>query len=306
MREVILEKLWIGKTLDARDVTGGVVRLPFRYCGALLFFMATAGVLSAHEGGNSAPATQNDLGVLRHRVESTLQSGPTSIRVLLPDQTEPGRRLPVLYVLPVEAGDGNQYGDGLVECKKYDLHNKHGIICVAPTFSDLPWYADHPSDSRIQQEAYFLNVVLPFVEANYSTIKEQNGRLLVGFSKSGWGAFSLLLRHPDTFAKAAAWDAPLMKEKPDQFGMGPIFGTQENFEQYQISQLLKRQAPKLRDVVRLIHVGYGSFREHHEGVEKLLTELNINHQYKDGPKRKHNWHSGWLPEAVDMLIRTAK
>jgi len=149
-------------------------------------------------------------------------------------------------------------------------------------------------------------VVVPFVEANYPTIKDQNGRLLVGFSKSGWGAFSLLLRHPHTFAKAAAWDAPLMKEKPDQFGMGPIFGTQENFEQYQISRLLKQQAPKLRDQVRLIHIGYGNFREHHERVEKLLTELNINHQYKDGPKRKHDWHSGWLTGAVEVLIRTAK
>ncbi len=306
MREVIPEKLWIGNALDARNVTSGVVRLPLRWYGALLAFMMTSGVLSADEGGNLAPAKRNDLGFLCHRVESTLQSGPTSIRVLLPDQTEPGRRLPVLYVLPVEAGDGNRYGDGLVECKKHDLHNKHSIICVAPTFSDLPWYADHPSDSRIQQEAYFLNVVIPFVEANYPTIKEQNGRLLVGFSKSGWGAFSLLLRHPDTFAKAAAWDAPLMKEKPDQFGMGPIFGTQENFERYRISHLLKHQAPGPRDDVRLIHLGYGNFREHHEGVEKLLTELSINHQYKDGPKRKHDWHSGWLPGTVAMLTRTAK
>jgi hypothetical protein len=306
MREVIPKKLWIGNTLEARDVLRGGVCLSFRCSGVLLFFMATAGVLPADEGGNIAPAKQDDLGFLCHRVESTLQSGPTSIRVLMPDQTEPVGRFPVLYVLPVEAGDGSRYGDGLVECKKRDLHAKHGIICVAPTFSDLPWYADHPSDSRIQQETYFLKVVVPFVEANYPTIKDQNARLLVGFSKSGWGAFSLLLRHPDTFAKAAAWDAPLMKEKPDQFGMGPIFGTQENFEQYQISRLLKRQAPKLRDQVRLIHIGYGNFREHHEGVEKLLTELNVDHRYKDGPKRKHDWHSGWLPEAVDTLVRTVK
>jgi hypothetical protein len=57
------------------------------------------------------------------------------------------------------------------------------------------------------------------------------------------GSVQLALRHADTFAKAAAWDAPLIKEKPDQFAMGPIFGTQENFEQYQISRLFKRQAP---------------------------------------------------------------
>jgi hypothetical protein len=97
-----------------------------------------------------------------------------------------------------------------------------------------------------------------------------------------------------------------MKGKPDQFGMGPLFGTQENFEQYQISRLLKGRAPQLREEIRLIHLGYGNFRGHHEQAENLLAELWISHQYKDGPKRKHDWHSGWLPEAVDMLIRTTR
>ena len=60
------------------------------------------------------------------------------------------------------------------------------------------------------------------------------GRLLLGFSKSGWGAFSLLLRHPDVFGRAAAWDAPLMMNKPGPYGSGDIFGTPENFARYQI------------------------------------------------------------------------
>ena len=51
----------------------------------------------------------------------------------------------------------------------------------------------------------------------------------IGFSKSGWGAFSLLLRHPEVFGRAAAWDAPLMLEQPNRYGMGAVFGSQENF-----------------------------------------------------------------------------
>jgi enterochelin esterase-like enzyme len=149
-------------------------------------------------------------------------------------------------------------------------------------------------------------VVIPYVEARYPAIKERSGRLLIGFSKSGWGAFSLLLRHPDTFAGAAAWDAPLMKASPDQFGMGPVFETQENFERYQLTRLLRQQAPRLRKEARLIHIGHGNFREHHEQFETLLTELRIPHQYQDGPKRKHDWHSGWLPKAADMLFAAAR
>ena len=91
---------------------------------------------------------------------------------------------------------------------------------MAPTFSHLPWYADHPTDPDIRQESYLLEVVIPFIEANYPARADRRGRLLLGFSKSGWGAYSLLLRHPDVFGKAAAWDAPLMMSEPGKYGSG--------------------------------------------------------------------------------------
>src|ERR1700686_1404048 len=56
-------------------------------------------------------------GFLVHAVECGYQDKPTTIRVLLPEKLKGGRRYPVLYVLPVEAGDGNRYGDGLLEVK---------------------------------------------------------------------------------------------------------------------------------------------------------------------------------------------
>lgn len=257
---------------------------------------------AADEPAVVSPAHGDEQGFLVHTVQSEYQAGPTKIRVLLPDQLEQGKRYPVLYVLPVESKDGSRYGDGLFECKKHDLHNRHTLICVAPTFSDLPWYADHPTNSNIRQETYFVKVVVPFVEKTYPVLAQPDGRLLVGFSKSGWGAFILLLRHPDIFGKAAAWDAPLMMEQPNRFGMGPIFGTHENFERYQISGLLKEKVSELRGVPRLIHFGYGNFRDHHESTRALMDELGIAHQYRDGPKREHDWHSGWLPEAVEMLV----
>ena len=167
-------------------------------------------------------AVRSDKGFLIPSVRSPYQAGTTKIRVLLPVPLDKQKKYPVLFVLPVEANDGNRYGDGLLAIKRSGLHNKYGLICAAPTFSHLPWYADHPTDKTIRQETYFLKIVVPFVESTYPAFGRPQGRLLVGFSKSGWGAFSLLLRHPDLFGRAAAWDAPLMKAKPNEFGMGPI------------------------------------------------------------------------------------
>jgi len=221
------------------------------------------------------------------------------VRILLPDEYKPSEKHRVVYVLPVEAGREAKYGDGLREVQKLGLHNKHRVIFVAPTFSALPWYADHPTDAKLRQETYFLMVVVPFIDKTYPS----DGRYLLGFSKSGWGAWSLLLRNPTLFERAAAWDAPLMKERPDQFGMGPIFGTQENFEQYQLTKLLAKQKMLLTEKTRLVLTGYDNFRAHHEGMHKLLEELQIKHEYRDGPRVKHVWESGWVEEAVGLLLK---
>ena len=237
--------------------------------------------------------------IVVHELHSPRQSGPTKVRVLAPDHADGPYR--VLYVLPVEAGRGERWGDGLEHVRQLDLHNRFNLLCVAPEFSELPWFADHPERADLAQERYFLDDVLPLIESSYSVEPGREGRLLLGFSKSGWGAWSLLLRHPALFDKAAAWDAPLDQRKPDRFGMGPIFGTQANFEKYSIRRLLRGRRSELQGKPRLILTGYGSFREHHKAARLLLDSLHIPHVYRDGPQRAHHWEGGWVEEAVTLL-----
>jgi S-formylglutathione hydrolase FrmB len=245
---------------------------------------------------------QDANGWIVHTVQSPFQAGTTEIRVLAPDGPAPAPPYATLYVLPVEATDGRRWGDAMQEVRQRDLHNRHRLVCVYPTFSHLPWYADHPQQPAIRQESYFLRVVVPFVERTYPVGRDPASRMLVGFSKSGWGAFSLLLRHPDVFGKAAAWDAPLAMSQPNRYGMEEIFATQENFERYRITNLLKERASSLQAGKRLVHLGYGNFRDQHLAVESLLNELQISHVFRDGPQRPHAWDSGWLPDAVQLLV----
>jgi cytochrome c peroxidase len=259
-------------------------------------------VLNGDPETSISPAVSDSNGFLTHRIESPYQAGQTSIRVLLPDRLETERRFPVVYVLPVEAGDGNRYGDGLIEIKKHDLHNRFQTIFVAPTFSQVPWYADHPTDLKIRQETYFINVVLPLVEQTYPARKSADERLLLGFSKSGWGAWSLLLRHPNVFGRAAAWDAPMMMPDLEKYGTKDVFGNQEAFEPYRISDLVGKKANAIGKDKRLLLTGYGSFRQDHQRVHALLDQLTISHEYRDGPQRKHDWHSGWVAELVELLV----
>jgi S-formylglutathione hydrolase FrmB len=288
-----------------RLALGGALSIRAAGIAVLLALSGTTGQGGAAQADDAATvsAAQRDArGWLVHEVTSPYQAGTTRIRVLLPDQLAEGRRYPALYLLPVEPGEESRYGDALVEARRLDLANQKQAILVAPTFAQLPWYADHPTDPAIRQETYFCNVVVPFVERTYPALAEPRGRLLVGFSKSGWGAWSLLLRHGDTFGRAVAWDAPLMMDAPGQYGSGPIFGTPENFAGYRLSELVRRRGQALGGTERLALFGYGGFRSAHHEMHALLDSLAVPHAYRDGPERKHDWHSGWLGEAVEWVL----
>ena len=301
----------------------------------IVFVFATTCVARAFGDETALKATisrgeKSIEGWITHTVESEFQAQTTEIRVLLPDKLDSAdqpdtlQRLRVLFVLPVEAGRESKYGDGLAEVKRGDLHNKHGLICVAPTFAHLPWYADHPTDKSIQQETYFVKVVVPFIDRTYqlrrmdaSSVRSQadpdgrgvhptradrESRWLLGFSKSGWGAWSLLARHPDLFDKAAAWDAPLDMPRFDLYGAAQVFGTQDHFETHRVLPAILN-CPDLKTASpRLILTGYDNFRTHHETTHRLLDEAKIPHVYRDGPKLKHVWNSGWVEGAVELLI----
>lgn len=242
-------------------------------------------------------------GVQTHTIESPRQSAPTEVRVLLPTERRPDEKLRVVYLLPVEAGREHRYGDPIETALSFDAANKFHVALVAPTFAALPWYADHPTDAKLAQESYFLKDVVPLVETNYPVIKDREGRLLCGFSKSGWGAWSLLLRHPKIFDRAASWDAPLLMDAPGKYGSGPIFGDAENFANYQITKLLDAFAAQDdRKRERLILLGYGGFTDHRP-IHDQLDRLNVPHSYRDGPKTPHVWSKDWLEPAIELLTK---
>jgi len=122
---------------------------------------------------------------VRLDVKSKYQPGSLSVDVLTPDLISRDSKLRVVYVLPVEPRDEHTSGYGLDVVDRLNLQNKYGVIFVAPTFAQTPWFADHPSDPLRRQESHFLRVVVPLIESRFPVLKRPEGRLLVGYSKSG-------------------------------------------------------------------------------------------------------------------------
>ncbi len=255
----------------------------------------------------TGPTTNAD-GFVNYLVYSNYQRSVNTLRVLLPTNYDPKVAYRIIYVLPVEAREGRQFGDGLLTVRSQGLQDRYNAIFVAPSFTDIPWYADHATNTGIWQETYFKDVVVPFIETQYRTFAGPEGRYLLGFSKSGYGAIGMLLRHQDYFGRVIAWDSPLAMSQPSQgFGFSGIVGTTSNFTQnYQITNLLTTRGATLKgQPPRIFLLGYattyGCYADH-QAIAAQMTQLDIPHRYDPGVKRSHIWASGWMPDAVAMLL----
>ena len=234
------------------------------------------------------------------------------VDVLLPDHLDPQKKYPVLYILPMEADNGSGFGNGLVEAKKADVANKYDMICVYPSFTTVPWYGNHATDPTIRQEDYVLKALIPFIDSKYPTRRDKEGRWLIGFSKSAWGAYTLVFRHPNVFGYAAGWDAPFALNGDNSgknwgpMGLSNIFGTKENMELSLPTKLAAENASWLKQRCRLV-LGVGSYwKPQVEQMHNLLQALGIPHEYRSDLAFPHRWNTGWFAPMVEELVKIAR
>ncbi len=246
-------------------------------------------------------------GVKVFRVDSPYLGRQSTVEVLLPDKLEAGRTYRTLYVLPVEGGIGGKYGDGLAEVRKADAHNRYGLICVTMSFDTVPWYGAHATNPRIRHEEFIKRVVVPLVESRFPASGKPGDRLLLGFSKSGWGAVSLLLRDPAFFGAACSWDAPLMMtEAKLGYASKNHFGTPEQAAPYVPVNLVKQRAAELAGgPPRLTILGKNTFGGDTRKFHELLEAHGVPHRYDNELLFKHHWESGWVPKALAIFLSPA-
>lgn len=250
------------------------------------------------------------LSYLQYTVSSNRQMVETIIRVLEPDDLANLAHPRVLFLLPSTPELSHRSGDGLDQVLTHDLHNRHGLVAVAPTFSDWPWMTDLPESAMFQQVLYFLEDVVGFIDGLYPGAT----RLLIGYSKGGSAAIQLLLRYPDLFRAAAAFDSPIMKEQPDQWEMPYFWPNPEHFRDFAIPHLLRTRGRDLGEFPRIALFGYGNFGkdapdwtyDHLTAAHDLMDDLGIPHLYDNETPREHRWDSGWLPDAVAALDRMSR
>jgi len=260
-------------------------------------------------GGNSGLQVQyvstDASGVQNYTVTSADNGpGPQPLRILQPSNPAPGVAHNFVYVLPVEPGEGTTFGDGLQVIQSLNLQNQYNLTVIEPSFSINPWYADNPLDSNLQEDTFMAMDLQPWVKANLSTSGSEQ-HWLIGFSKSGIGGQTLILRHPDKFSLAASWDFPADMNAYDEYGTNSSdsYGTDANFQaNYRLTAaFLAAHAAPFQANNRIWIGGYQLFQQDVADYDALLTAQGIQHTTESPTAMTHAWDSGWVPIALAAL-----
>ncbi len=123
----------------------------------------------------------------------------------------------------------------------------------------------------------------------------------MGFSKSGWGAFSLILKYPEFFGYAAAWDAPL-SFTTFHYGMEAVYGTPEQLSRYRPDLLIPKQSRFFEKKTRLVLAGQKHWGKETAEAHKLLEKAGIKHHYDNTLECPHQWDKAWMEPTLSALI----
>ena len=142
-----------------------------------------------------------------------------------------------------------------------------------------------PSSSfPIMAESVIMEDVIPFIDANFRTIANRNGRAIEGFSMGARGAIKLAFSYPEQFCSTIAYAGAAFESVPASAGTDhPRFGDME--PEYRISTITANNAAAIRSSgleIRMVDgVGDGAAGQG-GGIDDLTVQLNnlgIAHEY---------------------------
>jgi S-formylglutathione hydrolase FrmB len=152
---------------------------------------------------------ENDPRLWYYRFQTSAIGWNPGINVLLPDDYRTsGRTYPVLYLF--HGGGTDQDFRTFDFLGMRNLTAGRPIIVVMPDGGHAGWYSN-PVASFVgprNWETFHIAQLLPWIEANFRTYAEYDGRGVAGFSMGGFGALKYAAKYYGHFASVSAHSGP--------------------------------------------------------------------------------------------------
>ena len=150
---------------------------------------------------------ENDPRLWYYRFQTDAIGWNPGVNVLLPDDYRTsGLTYPVLYLLHGGAADFRQFDFLGIR----NLTAGKPIIVVMPDGGQAGWYSN-PVGSFVgprNWETFHIAQLIPWIEANFRTYAEYDGRAVSGFSMGGFGALKYAAKYYGHFASVSSHSGP--------------------------------------------------------------------------------------------------
>ncbi len=228
---------------------------------------------------------------------SIIIGGDVSYLVYLPPgyDKETQKRYPVIYWL--HGMGGNIRAGAAVFVPLLDAAIKQGsmppVIVVLPNGMVNSFYCD-TADGPHPVESVIIKELIPHIDETYRTLPKREARIIQGFSMGGYGAAHLGFKYPELFGTVIVNSGALLDPYATLNPTGPmvhVFGeNQERRKSEHPRELAKANADKLRGRTN-VSIGCGSIDSLlsvNQDLDKVLSGLNIEHQFEVVPDVPHN------------------
>lgn len=256
-------------------------------------------------------------------IESQILGKPVRYTVYLPfDYHTSNRYYPVVYLLHgytdndtgwLQFGEAHMIADELINDREIPP-----MIIVMPD-AGVSWYVNNFDDS-VRYEDFFVDELIPHVEAQYRARPERRYRAVSGLSMGGYGTLVYALHHPDLFAAAAPLSAAVFTAEEITANTGdrwaqilePVFGPDrggearltEHYLANSVLDIISTGDPEqFRRVRWYIDCGDDDFLARgNSALHVLMLDQEIPHEYRvrDGGHTWSYWRTG-LPDALRFI-----
>ncbi|MFJ4914916.1 alpha/beta hydrolase [Streptomyces sp. NPDC088726] len=188
---------------------GGISAAMALGTGGILAAASPAGAAGDGFGLRIVERNEADPRMWYYRFATDAIGWSPGVNVLLPDDYHTGARTyPVLYLF--HGGGTDQDFINFDRAGIRDWTAGKPLIVVMPDGGHAGWYSNPVSSNTGPRnwETFHIGQLLPWIDANFRTYAEYDGRAVAGFSMGGFGALKYAAKYYGHFASVSAHSGP--------------------------------------------------------------------------------------------------
>ncbi len=126
--------------------------------------------------------------------------------------------------------------------------------------------------------------------------------ILVGFSKSGLGAWNIARSIPDRIAGTIIFDAPVACDNLPPWGTDAFYANDAAWRKDLPVGTIQAFAEAMPRAHQLVLISGANFHEEMCMLSQALSKSGVLHVFLPHPNMEHHWNSGWIEEGLNKLL----